>query len=230
MRSYHPRAFFPPRAFFWAAGRGARTLNGVEPLLRLVPWPVGPARDPADDVRLVAGLKAHEPWAPRALASHYGEHVQRVLFRVLGGFDGDAADLAQETFLRALRGIGQLNDPAALKSWLTHVAVFTARAEIRRRKRRRWIPFSSAPEPMSTWAGPELQDAADAVYRIFDRMPDDERVPFSLRAMLGLDLDETAAASGMSLSTVRRRLERAERRFFKLAREYEALAPWLEGA
>jgi hypothetical protein len=32
----------------------------------------------------------------------------------------------------------------------------------------------------------------------------------------------------MSLATVRRRLVRAERRFFKLARQYEALAPWLE--
>jgi hypothetical protein len=34
----------------------------------------------------------------------------------------------------------------------------------------------------------------------------------------------------MSLATVRRRLARAERRFFKLAREYEALAPWCRGA
>jgi RNA polymerase sigma-70 factor (ECF subfamily) len=200
----------------------------VEPLLRLVPWPAGPDRDPADDDRLVAGLRAQEPWAAHALATHYGDHVRRVLFRVLGGFDGDAADLAQETFLRALRGIGQLADPRALKAWLTNVAVFTARAEIRRRRRRRWVPFSATPEPRTSWAGPELQDAADAVYHIFDRMPEDERVPFALRAMMGLDLAETAAACAMSFSTVRRRLERAERRFFKLAREYDSLRPWLE--
>jgi RNA polymerase sigma-70 factor, ECF subfamily len=43
-----------------------------------------------------------------------------------------------------------------------------------------------------------------------------------------MDLEETAEACGMSLSTVRRRLTRAERRFFKLAREYEALVPWVE--
>ncbi|HEY0708211.1 MAG TPA: RNA polymerase sigma factor [Polyangia bacterium] len=183
--------------------------------------------DAEDLARLVAGLKAGELWAAGTLAARYGEHVRRVLFRVLGGFDGDAADLAQETFERALRGIGQLNDAQALKAWLTHVAVFTARAEIRRRKRRRWMPFSAAPEPRTAWAGPELQDAAESVYRIFDRMPEDERVPFALRAMMGLDLEETAHACAMSLSTVRRRLEKAERRFFKLAREYEALRPWL---
>jgi RNA polymerase sigma-70 factor (ECF subfamily) len=209
----------------------------VGPFLRLVPtpasWPADAdpadpgAPEPGDEQRLVAGLKAGEAWAARVLAAQYDEHVRRVLFRVLGGFDGDAADLAQETFESALRGIGQLNDPQALKAWLTQVAVFTARAEIRRRKRRRWMPFSAAPEPSTAWAGPELQAAAESVYRIFDRMPDDERVPFALRAMMGLDLEETAQACEMSLSTVRRRLERAERRFFKLANEYEALRPWL---
>jgi RNA polymerase sigma-70 factor (ECF subfamily) len=178
-------------------------------------------------VALVAALKAGEGWAADALAATYGEHVRRVLFRVLGAGDRDAADLAQETFLRALRGIGQLEDPRALKAWLTHVAVFTARAELRRRRRWRWLPFTESAGPTESWAGPELVHAAEAVYRIFDRMPADERIPFALRAMMGLDLAETAAACGMSFSTVRRRLERAERRFFKLAKEYEALTPWL---
>jgi RNA polymerase sigma-70 factor (ECF subfamily) len=198
--------------------------------LRLVP-PPGPepegevAADASAD--LVAALKAGEPWAAEALAATYGEHVRRVLFRVLGAHDRDAADLAQETFLRALRAIGQLEDPQALKAWLTHVAVFTARGELRRRRRWRWMPFTE--EGGGTpWAGPELEQAAEAVHRIFDRMPPDERIPFALRAMMGLDLAETAAACGMSFSTVRRRLERAERRFFKLAREYEALLPWLQ--
>ncbi|HEY0711364.1 MAG TPA: RNA polymerase sigma factor [Polyangia bacterium] len=212
------------------------------PFLRLVPTPAATASagEPGDEAageigdeagsdgaRLVAGLKAGEAWAARVLAAQYEEHVRRVLWRVLGGFDGDAADLAQETFERALRGIGQLNEARSLKAWLTQVAVFTAREEIRRRKRRRWMPFSSAPEPSTAWAGPELQAAAEAVYRIFDRMPEDERLPFALRAMMGLDLEETAGACAMSLATVRRRLERAERRFFKLAGEYEALRPWL---
>jgi RNA polymerase sigma-70 factor (ECF subfamily) len=44
----------------------------------------------------------------------------------------------------------------------------------------------------------------------------------------GMNLEATAAACGMSVATVRRRLAQAERRFFTLAREYEALAPWLE--
>ena len=90
--------------------------------------------------------------------------------------------------------------------------------------------FDTVPEPTTipSGAGADLQEAAGCVYRIFDRMPVDERLPFALRMLEGLDLDATAAACGMSVATVRRRLVKAERRFFKMARQFEALRPWLE--
>ena len=196
--------------------------------LRLVPGTVRPA-DPADDVALVAALRRGEAWAPGALIDRYRDLVRRVLMRVLGGDDGEQADLVQEVFTRAWQGIGQLDDARALRAWLTRIAVFAARGVIRRRRRRRWLAFfERVPEPEPVWAGPEMQEAARSVYRIFDRLPVDERVPFSLRTLGGLDLEATADACGMSVATVRRRLARAERRFFKLARACEALAPWLE--
>jgi RNA polymerase sigma-70 factor (ECF subfamily) len=201
----------------------------VDRLLRLVPWPVAPPeRDPADDERLVAGLRGGEGWAPAALVERHGPHIRRVLIRLLGADDGDAADLLQEVLVRALAGVHGVEDARALKAWITRIAVFTARAAIRRRRRRRWLVlFADVPDRPTAWAGPELAEAAGAVYRIFDRMPTDERIPFALRVLDGMDLQQTAAACAMSVATVRRRLARAERRFFKLAGEYEALRPWL---
>jgi RNA polymerase sigma-70 factor (ECF subfamily) len=208
----------------------------VERVLRLAPWeraadagkdPGDPAEQARLDERLVLGLRGREPWAAAALVDRYGAHVRRVLFRVLGGDDADHADLAQEVLLQAWRGVGQLQRASALKAWLTHVAVFSARGAIRRRKRRRWLAFrAEVPDRAQPWATPDLQDAAGAVYRIFERMPEDERLPFALRMLEGLSLEEVAAACGMSLATARRRLVRGERRFFKLAREYEALSAW----
>jgi RNA polymerase sigma-70 factor (ECF subfamily) len=216
----------------------------VERVLRLAPWeraadadrdPVDPAEqarhDARFDERLVLGLRGREPWAAAALVDRYGKHVRRVLFRVLGGDDADHADLAQEVLVQAWRGIGQLQQPSALKAWLTHMAVFSARGAIRRRRRRGWLAFrAELPDRPQAWATPDLQDAATAVYRVFDRMPEDERLPFALRMLEGMSLEEAAAACGMSLATVRRRMARAERRFFKLAREYEALIPWCRQA
>jgi RNA polymerase sigma-70 factor, ECF subfamily len=203
----------------------------VNRLLQVVPPPAGPPVGEGDDERLVAGLRAGERWAADALVERYGPLVRRILFRVFGSDDSEQADLAQEIFTRAWQGVGQLSDPRALKPWLTRIAVFTARGAIRHRSRRRWLSFFDSvpePDPSPSWAGPDMREAAGCVYRIFERLPVDERLPYVLRVMGGLDLDETADACGTSLSTVRRRLAKAEARFFKLARQYEALVPWLD--
>jgi RNA polymerase sigma-70 factor (ECF subfamily) len=207
----------------------------VDRLLRIVP-PSPPAAGASpdggldDDEGLVAKLRRGEPRATADLVARHGPHVRRVLFRVLGTHDdSESADLFQEVVTLAWEKIDQLSDPRALKAWLTQIAVFTARSAIRRRRRRRWLAFfDDVPEPEAAWGGPELQEAARCVYRIFERIPVDERIPFALRMMGDLDLEATAQACGMSVATVRRRLAKAERRFFKLARQYEALAPWLE--
>lgn len=200
-------------------------------MLRLVPAspPADGARDQADDVRLVAALKAREAGAVEALLRRYGSHLRRVLTRVLGSDDTETPDVLQEVAVIAWQSIGRLSDPLALKAWLTQIAVFTARGLIRRRHRQRWLSFfEEVPDRSVPWASPEMQEAARAVYRIFDRMPVDERIPFALRMLEGLELEATAEACGMSLATVRRRLVRAERRFQKMARQCDALLPWLD--
>jgi RNA polymerase sigma-70 factor, ECF subfamily len=216
-------------------------VRGADRILRVVPSPAplglrprtradDPERDGStDDVRLVEALRAREPRATSALIERHGPHLRRVLFRVLGTHEGECQEALQEVITRAWEGIDRLEDPRALKAWLTRIAVFTARGLLRSKRRRRWLVFfEDVPEPETAWAGPEMQEAARCVYRIFERIPTDERIPFALRMLEGLDLDATADACGMSLATVRRRLVRAERRFFKLARQYEALEPWLE--
>jgi RNA polymerase sigma-70 factor, ECF subfamily len=204
----------------------------VDRVLRIVrPPPPGDENgdDLAADEVLVAALRAGTVGAAARLVARHGPHVRRILMRVLGTSDQEAADLFQEVMTSAWTGIAALNDPRALKPWLTRIAVFTARSRLRSRQRRRWMTFlPTPPEVAAPWAGPELREAARAVYEIFERMPVDERIAFALHKLDDLDLEATADACGMSLSTVRRRLTRAERRFFKMAREYEALAVWLE--
>lgn len=203
----------------------------MDRVLRLVPSssPPDAARDEDADVRLVAALKAREPGAVDALLRRHGSHLRRVLTRVLGADDTETPDVLQEVAVIAWQSIGRLSEPRALKAWLTQIAVFTARGLIRRRHRHRWLSFfEELPERSVPWASPEMQEAARAVYRIFDCMPVDERIPFALRMLDGLELEATAEACGMSLATVRRRLVRAERRFHKMARQCDALAPWLD--
>jgi len=186
---------------------------------------------PGSDEALVAGLRARDPGAQRALFEQHGPYVQRVLARVLG-VDAELPDLLHDVFIEAYEGIDRLSDPKALKSWLASIAVFTARACLRRRKRRSWLRFvgwDELPEPPSTGATGEMTLALSRVYAVLNGMPEDERIAFALRYIDGMELTEVAEACGVSLATIKRKLSRAQELFQARAQREPALQRWLGG-
>jgi RNA polymerase sigma-70 factor (ECF subfamily) len=193
------------------------------------PKPV--ASCPADDAALVSAVIAGHPSARAELFDRHAPHVQRVLARVLG-HDAELADLLHEVFVRALAQMERLDDPSALKAWLTAIAVFTAREHIRRRARGRWLRLfahEDLPDAPALVAGEEVRESLRATYAVLDRLGVEDRIAFALRFIDGLELGEVAAACNVSLNTIKRRLVRAEKRFFALARREPSLHRWLEG-
>jgi RNA polymerase sigma-70 factor, ECF subfamily len=181
-----------------------------------------------DDGALVRALREGHPAAKVELFDRYAKQVERILARVLGQ-DAELADLLHEVFVRSLAAIDTLEDTDALGGWLTGIAVLTARECIRRRVRGRWLRFL-APEDL-----PDVEDSAPdddgrealrAMYLVLDRLGPDDRIAFALRYIEGLELRDLAAACGVSLNTVKRRLVRAERRFSALASREPALRTW----
>lgn len=182
------------------------------------------------DGDLVAALASGVPGrcdvpAPGALLfDRYALHVRRVLVNVLG-YDTDVDDLVQEVFARALAGIGRVRDGDQLKAWVARIAVFTARTHIKNKARHRSLFYRSTAslvdtpsEPVDqTKTDPETREAAQATYRVLDRMNADLRIAFVLRFIEGMELKEVATACGKSLATIKRRLRKAQAQFLRLA-------------
>lgn len=188
-----------------------------------------PLRVPESDVALVKALRAGEPAAGAILFDRYGPHVRRVLARVLGP-DPELGDLLQDVFVAALASIHRLVDPSALKAWLTQMAVYTARARIRRRSRwrfLRFLPDDELPETPVPELDVEGNQALAAVYRVLAELPPLERIALALRVLDGMELSAVAAACGVSLATIKRRLARAQERFNILSRREPVLVEWL---
>jgi RNA polymerase sigma-70 factor (ECF subfamily) len=183
-----------------------------------------------DDAALVDALRAGHPGAAAAFYDRYAEHVRLTLRSILGP-DEEIPDLLQEVFIRALDRIRKLREVDRLASWLTTMAVFVARAQIRIRSRRRWLRFFS-PER----AGPAQleQPSSDArralreLHAILDQMPVEERTAFVLRYLHRTTLLEAAEACKTSLATFKRRLTRAERRFRDAVRTRPEFTQWLD--
>ncbi len=176
-----------------------------------------------DPTTLVLALRNGEPGAPATLFDRYGAGIHRVLVRIIGD-DPESSDLLHDTFLRALDHIGELRNPSVLKTWLNRMAVFTAQEWIRARRR---MGHPQSPDKADERAGasptPEARQAVRSFYALMDQFPDDERAAFILRFIEGMELTEVAESCGVSFSTARRRIRRAERRFLKMLPDFPAL-------
>jgi RNA polymerase sigma-70 factor (ECF subfamily) len=182
----------------------------------------------ASDPVIVRAVAARQPAGAAALFDRYHGHVRRVLLHVLGP-DTELADLVQEVFLVAMNSMDRLTEPTSLRGWLGSIAVFTARARMRQRTRWRifqLFPTDELPEVEHETAPPEVDEALRATYRVLLRMPEEERTLFAHRFIDGMELSEMARAAEVSLSTIKRRLLRAEARFSAIAEREPSLEDW----
>lgn len=186
----------------------------------------------SSDAELVEAVRRDDPAARALLFDRFAPHVRRVLARLLGT-DPDLSDALHDVFVQVLSSIDKLAEPSSLKAWITTIAVYTARGRIRRRARRRWLrllPPERVPEMPAPVADEEIDEALRATYRVLDALPADERIVFALRFIEGMALREVAAACGVSLATIKRRLARAEASFVARAGTEAALDRWLAGS
>lgn len=180
-----------------------------------------------DDAALLARVRAKDPKAGDLLVEHCKDHIERVLYRVLGRTE-DLDDLLHDTLIAVLEGVGGLREDVRFRGWLTQVTVFVARGAIRKRRRKWWLVFTDEVPERGTEVDDDTSEAMRATYRVLDRLDADERIAFALRKIDGMELTEVAAACNVSLATIKRWLTKAEARFFELAREEEALDAWLD--
>lgn len=183
-----------------------------------------------DEESLVVGLRAGEPWAHAMLYDRYAPRLARTLRRLVGS-EIELEDLLHDTFVQAYASVEGLREPQALWRWLQIIAVRTAYRAIRYRRLTRWLRFW-APAELHELEAPEVSDETLEAYRrtyaLLSKLPARERVPFALRFVEGMELTEIAAVCAVSLATVKRRLQGAQKRFARAAANDELLRSWLE--
>ncbi len=167
------------------------------------------------------------------IVDEHREAVFRLAYLLLGDAD-DAEDLAQETFIRALRYLHRYDPERALRPWLLSIAANLARNR-RRSLGRYWAALqrlagqfpaeSTTPESYSTQAF-----EADALWRAVRGLNGAEQEIIYLRYFLELSVAETAEALGVQPGTVKSRLHRALKRLREvIERDYPELVGVVNG-
>src|SRR5512138_2310225 len=101
------------------------------------------------DGGLVAAAAGGDAEAFAALVTRHQAAIVN-LARAMTADDGEADDLAQETFIRAYKSIGRFRGDSTFRTWLHRVAVNVIQSHLRTRARR-W-----------RWFGPSLDEPAMA--------------------------------------------------------------------
>ena len=180
------------------------------------------------DGNLVAAILGEAFGATRALWDRYAPLVTGIVRRALGpGYDVD--DVVQDVFLRVFSHLHQLRDPNGLRSFVVSVTMNSVRQEFRQRKIRRWLHLTDSgivPEMPGAW-DPAPRLALARFYRILDDLNIEERTCFLMRHFEGLEQPEIAAALGLSVATMKRRLARATERVIRRVKQDPSLMEFM---
>jgi RNA polymerase sigma-70 factor, ECF subfamily len=178
-----------------------------------------------------------EAWASEGKADALEELIRRhqgYVFRlavsVLGpGFEADAEDVAQETFIRVAERLQGFRGECRFRTWLHRLALNLA---LDRRRRARWCrphldlevldrrtERDDADDPFDVTAEAER---ARALHRCLNALPDSLRSVIHLRYWLDLPIEEVAATLRLPIGTVKSHLHRGRT---LLLRAMDALEP-----
>ena len=158
-----------------------------------------------DDQALIAAVQQGDAAAFEEIVERHRRAVYQVCYRFVNSHE-DASDLAQETFVRAWKGLPNFKGDSALSTWLYRIAV---NVSLNRVSARRPDTEPLDPDGFVDTAGEApganlfREERATAVRRAIAALPRKQRATLILRAYHDMSHQEIADVLGSSVGAVK---------------------------
>jgi RNA polymerase sigma factor (sigma-70 family) len=129
--------------------------------------------------------------------------------RRMAGSDDAADDLAQEVWLRVVRGLPKLQDPARIRAWIFGIAHRVLMDRLRAQYTTPTIADVELDTLETVPADPDLRERIDEMEAALGTLPAVERDVLALFYLDELSLADIASIAGVPVGTVKSRLFRA---------------------
>ena len=172
------------------------------------------------DQELVRRVQRGDNAAFDLLVRKYQHRIAALIGRYIADWS-EVQDVAQETFIRAYRAMGNFRGDAQFYTWLHRIAVNTAKNHLVAHRRRPPTDDIDVSDAEQFDSGIRLRDSdtperelmrqqmEQTVMRAVEALPEELRVAITLREVDGLSYEDIATRMGCPIGTVRSRIFRA---------------------
>jgi RNA polymerase sigma-70 factor (ECF subfamily) len=133
----------------------------------------------------------------------------------------EAQDVAQDSFIKAYKALGDFRGDSAFYTWLYRIAINTAKNYLLSRSRRHSDYEVDMQDAEQTENAPQLKDIETPEHQLMndqiiaviksaiEKLPEEMRIAITLREFEGMSYEEIAEAMDCPIGTVRSRIFRA---------------------
>ncbi|MBN2780823.1 MAG: sigma-70 family RNA polymerase sigma factor [Candidatus Marinimicrobia bacterium] len=180
------------------------------------------------DEELVARFQQGDERAYIELVKRYKDRLLNFVYRYLNSFE-QSEDVVQDTLMKLYTSAHMYREIAKFSTWIFTIAANLAKSELRRLKRRRVVSihtmgyddseyeipsedFDPEKETTSNYGEKQIQEAIDT-------LPDQFKTVIILREVQQLSYEEISQILGISIGTVKSRINRGRLRLQKLLKD-----------
>jgi RNA polymerase sigma-70 factor (ECF subfamily) len=183
---------------------------------------------PDEDYDLVIQCRQGDPHAFEELVRKYQQIVLNLVYHYMG-HRNDVEDIAQKIFIKIYLSLPKFDDRRPFFPWLYRIAVNQCYDELRRIRRRRVRTFSElsleeagrvekliSQSDVSPVSDEDRQEMRALLYRLLDRLPDQQRLAIVLRDLETISYKKMAEILKCSEQAARLKVFRARVRLKSL--------------
>ena len=162
------------------------------------------------DAELARRAKTGDVASFEALVDRHAGACLRFATRMLCSRE-DAEEAAQDAFWRAHRALERFDDTASFRTWLMSILINRCRTTLLHRKRRtsRIVVDDAAVHAASTPSSANDAELRDAIERALVKLDAGQREAFLLKHVELLSYEEMSAVTGLGISALKMRVQRA---------------------
>lgn len=140
------------------------------------------------------------------LVKHYQERVYHLARQMVINHD-DAADLTQEVFIKVYKYVGKFRGDSELFTWIYRITTNECLSFLRKRKLRRFVPWSEASEALEVHLDRTPHISGDEIQirlqKAIIKLPEKQRLVFNLKYYEDLKFEEISKITNTSVGALK---------------------------